>query len=100
MQPTFCGLLNVGTPYGMFAVIEVQGRGSMHLHLLYWGSFTPDVLQTACTAEYLHDIRVELQNMFRAHVPREDHIAYMTMRCSKAVRNTNLPREKLQNEIV
>jgi ATP-dependent DNA helicase PIF1 len=42
------GCLGVLTNY--FMVFEAQGRGALHFHALFWGSISPEVLQT-----YSHD---------------------------------------------
>ncbi len=34
-----------GTPIASFGVTEEQARGSLHMHLLFWGGLTPTVLQ-------------------------------------------------------
>lgn len=34
-----------GTPRATFAMVEVQGRDGLHLHLLYWSGLSPDLMQ-------------------------------------------------------
>jgi hypothetical protein len=36
-----------GTPVAAFGCTEEQARGSLHMHILFWGGITPPVLQAA-----------------------------------------------------
>ena len=80
------------TPYGVFAVIEVQGRGSLHMHLLFWGTFNPALLQEAAPNETFAElIGKGLQTMFTAHLPRKIHIERATLNACNALRPRGTP---------
>ena len=38
-----------GTPVASFGCVEEQARGSLHLHVVYWGSLPTQLLQTSAT---------------------------------------------------
>ena len=42
-----CGVF--GTPYGFYCVVEAQGRGALHYHMLFWGSYSPLILSQAAS---------------------------------------------------
>jgi len=74
-----------GTPYGTFAVIEVQGRGALHIHLLHWGAYSPEVMQKAAADSTFCDrLRKAITFQFETQVPREEHIQRLRERAVDA----------------
>lgn len=74
-----------GTARGTFLVVEVQGRDSLHLHLLYWCGITPELMQ-----KHLHeeDFRTALitkfNEAFQAQLPRSVHLQSLVNRAARA----------------
>jgi len=78
-----CGVF--GTPYGFYAVIEAQGRGALHYHLLFWGSYAPHVLsQAANMPEFKTRLEQALKTQTVAELPREMHVDRLRARGLRA----------------
>ena len=76
-----------GRAYATFGVTEVQGRGSLHLHALHWGTYSPTVLQRAFSdPHYREAMRAALASMFQAHVSPEVHFDRLLERAASAQR--------------
>ena len=60
----------LGTPVGYFGVTEVSGRDAEHLHIVFFGGVTPDML-SACVddAVLLHQVRLALDSQYEAKLP-------------------------------
>jgi hypothetical protein len=95
-----CGVF--GTPYGFYCVVEAQGRGALHYHLLFWGSYAPHILSQAASDPAFKDrILKALSTQTVAELPRELHVKRLYRRAFVAaggsapanVRQTRLPGE-------
>ena len=76
-----------GRAYATFGVTEVQGRGSLHLHALHWGTYSPTVLQRAFSNPlYRAAMRAALSSMFQAHVSPAVHFDRLLERAALAQR--------------
>jgi hypothetical protein len=67
-----------------YFVVEAQGRGTLHVHLLFWGGMPPDVV--AAVAAYpalLQRVREVLDSMFVAQLPVPQHILGMARRINR-----------------
>ena len=60
----------LGTPVGYFGVTEVSGRCAEHLHIVFFGGATPDVL-SGCVddAELLRTVKAALDSQYEAKLP-------------------------------
>ena len=64
-----------GTPVASFGVTEEQTRGSLHMHIVTWGSLTPSLLQqTAIVPGLVKLIAASLDTMFSATLDAEAHV--------------------------
>ena len=64
-----------GKPFGSFGVTEIQGRGSLHCHMLHWNLYNATVLQRAATdPEFAAKISSAIETMFTAEIPRKFHL--------------------------
>ena len=76
-----------GTPYAFYGVVETQARGSLHIHLLMWGQYSPEVLQRAARSEQYRDIvRQGMTTMFQAEIDPNVQILHMINRAKNADR--------------
>lgn len=81
-----------GTAFGTFLVVEVQGRGALHFHLLHWSAISPLVLQQLIDQPDMVDrLRDELQTMFQADLPPQYHIQHATMKAFNALKPAHVP---------
>jgi hypothetical protein len=101
-----CGVF--GTPYGFYCVVEAQGRGALHYHLLYWGSYSPHVLtQALADPAFAGRILTALAGQADAELPRELHVERLRNRGLAAaglhnvqpVRGSRLSRQLTANVI-
>jgi hypothetical protein len=78
-----CGVF--GTPYGFYAVVEAQGRGALHYHLIFWGSYSPHVLALAATnPEFKTRLEQALKTQTVAELPRHLHVERLRARGLRA----------------
>jgi len=57
------GLL--GTPLAAFGCVEEQARGSPHIHIVYWGGLSPELLQAIATTPLLVElVKCKLDHVF------------------------------------
>jgi hypothetical protein len=78
-----CGVF--GTPYGFYAVVEAQGRGALHYHLIFWGSYLPHVLALAATnPEFKTRLEQALKTQTVAELPRSLHVDRLRARGLRA----------------
>ncbi len=78
-----CGVF--GIPYGFYAVIEAQGRGALHYHLIFWGSYSPHVLaQAATNPEFKTRLEQALKTQTVAELPRHLHVERLRARGLRA----------------
>jgi hypothetical protein len=69
------GTSMLGRSFAHYSVVEAQGRGSLHVHLLFWGSFCPQLIQAAATSVKYRDIVSQaLESMFTCELPRQTHM--------------------------
>jgi hypothetical protein len=78
--PNRMGELGVGNAY--FGVVEAQGRGSLHLHLIMWLANSPDADEVTArlqTLEFREKIKTYLRANVRSHLDdlTEDVLAAM-----------------------
>jgi hypothetical protein len=74
-----------GTPFGFYLVVEAQGRGALHWHMLYWGRYSPQVLLAASTSSrFKSALENAFHTMTHTELPREIHIAKLTARAQRA----------------
>jgi hypothetical protein len=99
-----CGVF--GRPYGFYCVVEAQGRGALHYHLIFWGSYSPRVLSQAIeNPEFKERICNALSTQTTAELPREFHVTRLKSRAlvaggeaySPAIRQSRLPRSLVPN---
>ena len=95
-----CGVF--GTPYGFYCVVEAQGRGALHYHLLFWGSYAPHILSQAASDPVFKDrVLKALSTQTFAELPRELHVQRLRrraliaagVRTTASVRQSRLPGE-------
>lgn len=66
-------------------MVEAQGRGALHYHLLFWGSYSPHVLQHAATMpEFKERLEKALNTQTVAELPRDLHVARLRARGLRA----------------
>lgn len=64
-----------GVPIASFGCVEEQARGSLHLHVVYWGSLPCHLLQnSAIYPELLCTVAKAIDEMFKAEVVLEAHV--------------------------
>ena len=74
-----------GTPYAHFGVVEAQGRGSLHLHVLIWGTYSPELLQKVAYSDQFRDQMLHgLRTMFVNAIPDAYHIDMARTRAMNA----------------
>ena len=79
-----------GTPYGFYLVIETQGRGTLHYHLLFWGTYSPEVLERAAAdPAWAAAMGAALESMFTSQLPDDVHMARNVARAENAARPAN-----------
>ena len=67
-----------GTPIAAFGVTEEQARGSLHMHLLFWGGLTPSLLQAAGGIPALaHLIAGAINRVVMAHLQPIVHVRHL-----------------------
>jgi hypothetical protein len=71
----------LGRSFAHYSVVEAQGRGTLHVHLLFWGSFCPQLIQAAATSVLYRDIVSQaLESMFKCELPRQTHMERLELR--------------------
>ena len=74
-----------GTPYAHFGVVEAQGRGSLHLHVLIWGTYSPELLQKVAYSDQFREQMLHgLRTMFENAIPDAYHIDMARTRAMNA----------------
>lgn len=76
------------TPFGFYMVVEAQGRGALHWHLLYWGRYSPQLLLAASTSRTFKEaIQAAFSTMTHTELPRELHLQKLAQRaqCAQGV---------------
>ena len=64
-----------GPAFASYGVSEEQARGSLHMHIVTWGSFPPRFLQQSATCPHLVKlVAASLDTMFSATLDSEVHI--------------------------
>jgi len=67
-----------------------QGRGALHYHLLFWGSYAPHVLaQVAAMPELKSKLEQALKTQTVVEIPRDMHVARLRARGLRAKRLDN-----------
>jgi hypothetical protein len=62
-----------GLTVGHYSVVEQQGRGSLHIHMLYWGGVSPTYLSRVCRDEaLLRTACRHIDEAVRAHLTPEE----------------------------
>ena len=81
-----------GKPFGSFGVTEIQGRGSLHCHMLHWNMYNATVLQRAATdPEFAAKISSAIETMFTAEIPRKFHLHKKINEANNAMRPSHSP---------
>jgi len=63
-----------GVPVAHFSAVEVQGRGSLHVHFILIGGVNPETMQAAVNNPELLDIVcIKLDSMVKAEIPDSYH---------------------------
>ena len=84
-QPSWRVVGIFGTPYGFYLVVEAQGRGSLHWHCLYWGSYSPQLLLAASTSpRFKAAVERAYSTMTVTELPRDLHLSKLTERAQRA----------------
>jgi hypothetical protein len=74
-----------GTPFGFYLVVEAQGRGALHWHMLFWGRYSPQLLLAASTSgTFKTALEAAFDTMTHTALPRDLHIAKLTERAQRA----------------
>ncbi|KAK4024408.1 hypothetical protein OUZ56_009830 [Daphnia magna] len=64
-----------GVPIASFGCVEEQARGSLHLHVVYWGSLPCQILQNSSIyPELLCTVAKAIDEMFKAEVDLAVHV--------------------------
>jgi len=78
-----------GVPVASFGVTEEQARGSLHMHIVTWGSLPPRLLQQAAgIPDLVRVIATALDTMFSAVLDSNIHIQGLL----RQIRGTRSPR--------
>jgi hypothetical protein len=84
-KPSWKSVGIFGTPFGFYLVVEAQGRGALHWHMLYWGRYSPQLLLAASTSNrFKAALETAFGTMTQTEMPRDLHIAKMTERAQHA----------------
>ena len=76
-----CGKGVFGYCRAFFGVVEAQGRGSLHYHVLIWGGLSASLLEsTAHCPETRTEVAKAMNQMYAAELPRHLHAKDLTMR--------------------
>jgi hypothetical protein len=74
-----------GTAYGFYCVVEAQGRGALHYHLLFWGTYAPHILsQAAAREEFRTRLEEALKTQTVGELPRALHMQRLRARGLRA----------------
>ena len=77
-----------GTPIGAYGCTEEQARGSLHMHLLFWGSLPPTLLQAAGGITTLtYHISRAIDQMVTAYLQPTIHVKHLP----KDMKNEKVP---------
>jgi hypothetical protein len=79
------GLGALGRAYSHYLIVEAQGRGCLHFHMLFWGTFSPHLIQAASTsAKYKDIVSAAIESMVACELPRQTHLQRLVLRASLA----------------
>ena len=87
-----CGKRSKSPGYGMlgrsfayYLVVEAQGRGCLHFHMLFWGTFSPQLIQAASSSpKYREIVSKALEKMASCELPRQTHLDRLELRARMA----------------
>jgi energy-coupling factor transporter ATP-binding protein EcfA2 len=86
---TYKGLL--GHPLAYLAVVEDHAKGTIHYHLIFFGSLPPYLLQRFASLESVcKTIGKTLDTMYRAKLPSSIHIQHLTKKIIKEMKPMGL----------
>jgi hypothetical protein len=64
-----------GLIYGYYSVIETQGRGSLHCHMIIWGGLSPSMIQNGCLDDKCKQTFIDILNQsFQCYLPGNIHL--------------------------
>ena len=68
-----------------YGVNEAQGRGTLHFHVILWGSLTPKLLEASLTCEdFCQKMGEVLDSMYRAEADIGIHVESILRKCMKS----------------
>jgi hypothetical protein len=77
----------LGRSFAYYLVVEAQGRGCLHFHMLFWGTFSPQLIQAAsCSPTYKEIVSKALEKMVSCELPRQTHLDQLELRARLAQR--------------
>lgn len=83
-----------GVPIASFGCVEEQARGSLHMHVLFWGGLPAHLLQCSGSYEQLTASIIQaLNNMVKAEIDAEVHMNHLLLKCE----GISPPRPALTN---
>lgn len=76
-----------------FGVVETQGRGALHIHMLHWSSYSPELLQHAARdAPYRDALLAAMSTMVQTQLERQIHVQALVRRAAAAARPPDAPK--------
>ena len=67
-----------GCPVASFCCTEEQGRGSLHMHVIHWGSLPPSLLQNCATRKILLEAVIKAIDLFiQGQLKKETCVEYL-----------------------
>ncbi len=83
-------------------MVEAQGRGALHYHLLFWGTYAPHILsQAAAREEFRTRLEEALKTQTVAELPRELHVQRLRARGlrAKSMANDDSPPPRMSRDL-
>ncbi len=75
-----------GTPIASFGCVEEQARGSLHLHVVYWGGLPAHLLQCAASYEALISaVAKALDGIVKGEVDADVHVEHLLQKAEEVI---------------
>jgi hypothetical protein len=75
-----------GTPIASFGCVEEQARGSLHLHVVYWGGLPAHLLQCAASYEALISaVAKALDGIVKGEVDADVHVEHLLQKAEEII---------------